>query len=64
MKHSRTIVQVSLDNTLHINKYNINASSASKYVHIFMRLGLAVLRKHLPDGYLQTFLQDGFVLCV
>ena len=32
--------------------------------NFFMRLGLAVLRKHLTDDYRQMFSQDGFILCV
>ena len=32
--------------------------------NLFIRLGLAVLRKHLTDDYHQMFLRDGFTLCV
>ena len=32
--------------------------------NFFMRLGLAVLRKHLTGDYRQMFSRDGFVLCV
>ena len=32
--------------------------------NLFMRLGLAVLQKHLTDDYRYMFLRDGFVLRV
>ena len=32
--------------------------------NLFMRLGLAVLQKHLMDDYREMLLQDGFVLRV
>ena len=31
---------------------------------LFIRLGLAVLQKHLMGDYYQLFAWDGFVLCV
>ena len=40
------------------------SGNASDIGNLFMRLGLAVLKKHLTDDYRWMFLQDGFVLRV
>ena len=40
------------------------SSNASDIRNLFMRLGLAVLQKHLMDDYRQMLLWDGFVLRV
>ena len=38
--------------------------NASDIRNLFMRLGLAVLQKHLMDDYRSMLLRDGFVLRV
>ena len=40
------------------------SGNASDIRNIFMRLGLAVLQKHLADDYRGMLLRDGFVLRV